>query len=70
MGINWLTVGEEQKIMQCGANYGIPRSVTMVACDAYTSGNYQEFYDLLSEWADDEAISAVERKIKEYTEGD
>lgn len=66
----WLTVSEENKIKQCGANYGVPRSVTGIAIDEYTSGNVEEFRNLLSEWADDEAISAIERKIKEYTEGE
>ena len=67
---NWLTTNEILKIETCGANFGVPRSATRVATEQYLEGHTKTFNSVLSEWADQEAIDAIERKIKEYTEGD
>lgn len=67
---NWLTVNEQEKILTCGSNYGVPRSVTRQAIAAYFDRDEEKFDDLLSEWADNEAIDAIAEKIMEYTEGD
>ena len=67
---NWLTANETEKVLTCGANFGIPRSVTRQAIDAYFERDAEKFDALLSEWADNEAIEAVANKIMEYTEGD
>lgn len=67
---NWLTVNETEKVLTCGANYGVPRSVTRQAISAYFERDEEKFDDLLSEWADQEAIDAIAEKIMEYTQGD
>lgn len=70
MACNWLTINEQEKVLTCGANYGIPRSVTRQAIAAYFERNAEKFDALLSEWADQEAVEAVANKLMEYTEGD